>query len=214
MTCQRFHTVSRMRENCTYGSMRGRTYPAGASRPTLHSSIDLVIDAARRPHRAPAGADERDMAPFEDLPMQSGGCSFAGDETGGTVRAPRPGIYDFPDPSLSIRGPSPARAPRRAPRSGGGSLIVLDPSVGWGCSWYGCNSDGLGYDWEGDWYYEEDSYPLDSKCLRRKWYRDWGGGWYTDACELSVSSGVGEGRGSPVSTSVDGNGGRDRKSVV
>ena len=23
MTCQRFHTVSRMRENCTYGSMRG-----------------------------------------------------------------------------------------------------------------------------------------------------------------------------------------------
>ena len=36
MTCQRFHTVSRMRENCTYGSMRGRTYPAGASRPTLH----------------------------------------------------------------------------------------------------------------------------------------------------------------------------------
>ena len=35
MTCQSFHTVSRMRENCTYGSMRGRTYPAGASRPTL-----------------------------------------------------------------------------------------------------------------------------------------------------------------------------------
>ena len=42
MTCQRFHTVSRMRENCTYGSMRGRTYPAGASRSTLHP-----IDAAR-----------------------------------------------------------------------------------------------------------------------------------------------------------------------
>ena len=36
MTCQMFHTESRMRENCTYGSMRGRTYPAGASRPTLH----------------------------------------------------------------------------------------------------------------------------------------------------------------------------------
>ena len=30
-----FHTESRMRENCTYGSMRGRTYPAGASRSTL-----------------------------------------------------------------------------------------------------------------------------------------------------------------------------------
>ena len=40
--CQMFHTVSRMRENCTYGSMRGRTYPAGASRSTLHP-----IDAAR-----------------------------------------------------------------------------------------------------------------------------------------------------------------------
>ena len=29
------HTESRMRENCTYGSMRGRAYPAGASRSTL-----------------------------------------------------------------------------------------------------------------------------------------------------------------------------------
>ncbi len=38
MICQMFHTVSRMRENCTYGSMRGRTYPAGASRSTLHTS--------------------------------------------------------------------------------------------------------------------------------------------------------------------------------
>ena len=36
MTCQMFHTESRMRENCTYGSMRGRTFPAGASRSTLH----------------------------------------------------------------------------------------------------------------------------------------------------------------------------------
>ena len=30
-----------MRENCTYGSMRGRTYPAGASRPTLHNMCDM-----------------------------------------------------------------------------------------------------------------------------------------------------------------------------
>ena len=43
MTCQRFHTVSRMRENCTYGSMRGQTYPAGASRPTLHT-LERVYD--------------------------------------------------------------------------------------------------------------------------------------------------------------------------
>ena len=37
MICQMFHTVSRMRENCTYGSMRGRTYPAGAFRSTLRT---------------------------------------------------------------------------------------------------------------------------------------------------------------------------------
>ena len=46
-----FHTESRMRENCTYGSMRGRTYPAGASRPTLHPSEalgGLNLDVIRR----------------------------------------------------------------------------------------------------------------------------------------------------------------------
>ena len=39
MTRYGFHTESRMRENCTYGSMRGRAYPAGASRSTLHPSV-------------------------------------------------------------------------------------------------------------------------------------------------------------------------------
>ena len=39
-----------MRENCTYGSMRGRTYPAGASRSTLHplpppDTSDLTAEA-------------------------------------------------------------------------------------------------------------------------------------------------------------------------
>ena len=45
MTRHGSHTVSRMRENCTYGSMRGRTYPAGASRPTLHPlrSLEVVL---------------------------------------------------------------------------------------------------------------------------------------------------------------------------
>ena len=33
-----FHTESRMRENCTYGSMRGRAHPTRASRSTLHPS--------------------------------------------------------------------------------------------------------------------------------------------------------------------------------
>ena len=38
-----FHTVSRMREICTYGSMRGRTYPAGASRSTLHPNGGVPV---------------------------------------------------------------------------------------------------------------------------------------------------------------------------
>ena len=38
-----FHTESRMRENCTYGSMRGRAYPAGASRSTLHPSVYVSL---------------------------------------------------------------------------------------------------------------------------------------------------------------------------
>ena len=33
-----------MRENCTYGSMRGRTFPAGASRSTLHPFVPIVVN--------------------------------------------------------------------------------------------------------------------------------------------------------------------------
>ena len=43
MTRYGSHTESRMRENGTYGSMRGRTYPAGASRPTLHPSRSFSV---------------------------------------------------------------------------------------------------------------------------------------------------------------------------
>ena len=50
MTCQRFHTVSRMRENCTYGSMRGRAYPAGASRPTLHPIVFWLHNVISNEH--------------------------------------------------------------------------------------------------------------------------------------------------------------------
>ena len=50
MTCRMFHAVSRMRENCTFGSMMGRRHPAGAARFTLQliesaicvPSIDLL----------------------------------------------------------------------------------------------------------------------------------------------------------------------------
>ena len=43
MTRYGFHTESRMRENCTYGSMRGRAYPTGASRSTLHPSVYVLL---------------------------------------------------------------------------------------------------------------------------------------------------------------------------
>ena len=43
MTRYGFHTESRMRETCTYGSMRGRAYPMGASRSTLHPSVYVLL---------------------------------------------------------------------------------------------------------------------------------------------------------------------------
>ena len=41
-----FHTESRMRENSTYGSMRGRAYPAGALRSTLHPIVLFACNAS------------------------------------------------------------------------------------------------------------------------------------------------------------------------
>ena len=43
-----------MRENCTYGSMRGRAYPMGALRSTLHPSDgdDFDSKAERFAHRS------------------------------------------------------------------------------------------------------------------------------------------------------------------
>ena len=38
-----FHTESRMRETCTYGSMRGADVPHGASRSTLHTSVYVLL---------------------------------------------------------------------------------------------------------------------------------------------------------------------------
>ena len=36
------HTGSCMRENCLYGSSRGRAYPTGASRFTLHPIVFMI----------------------------------------------------------------------------------------------------------------------------------------------------------------------------
>ena len=66
MTRYGFHTESRMRENCTYGSMRGRAYPTGASRSTLHPSAYVLLYmldcvAAASFHIRPTHADDEDV---------------------------------------------------------------------------------------------------------------------------------------------------------
>ncbi len=176
------------------------------------SQISLVIDHSLRPCSATLGTDECDMAEFGEMSMENGDFSFEGDAHGGTIYAYRPGMYELPGYSLNVSLSAARRAMRRdSSRDGsgsGGTLVVLDPSAGWNCSGHGCAYDGLAYDWTGDRYYEEDYYPLDTKCLRKKWYRDWGGGWYCDACELYVSSGVNEDEAGCVTTAVDDDTGR------
>ena len=173
------------------------------------SSIHLDINQSLRPSRMPLGNDECDMTELDGMEMSNSDFSFSGDTAGGTITARRPGTYTLPDFSLNIDSSSqPLRSPRRsALRGGGGGIIVLDPSTGWNCSAHGCGYDGLGYDWISDWYYEEDGYPLDSKCLREKWYHGWGGEWIHDNCELWVSSGLGD-DGGCVTTSAEGGSGK------
>jgi len=173
------------------------------------SEMLLVVDHARRPHRAPPTADEGDLARLEDMEMVSGGLAFEGDVSGGTLSAWRPGIYGLPDVPLGIAGATGVSSGgnRSVRGGGGGSVVVLAPSAGWTCSGHGCGYDGLGYDWGDNGYYEEEYYPLDSKCLRKKWYHDWGGGWSHDGCEFWVSSGVGDDDGY-VTTSADGGSGK------
>ena len=171
------------------------------------SEIRLVVDHSLRPHRATPGADECDMSAIESM-YEGGDFSFEGDATGGTITANRPGVYTLPDISLDDSLPVRLRSPRlsrlRGGPGGGSTIVVIDPSVGWNCHGHGCAYDGLGYDWYGDCYYEEDYYPLDTKCLRKKWYRDWGGGWYHDNCDFWVSSGLADDCGF-VTTSSNGN---------
>ena len=52
MTRYGSHTESRMRGNCTYGSMRGRAYPTGESRSTLHPIVShkMTNDVVRSNH--------------------------------------------------------------------------------------------------------------------------------------------------------------------
>ena len=158
------------------------------------STISLKIDHSLRPCKAPIGVDECDMKMFFDMSEDNGDFIFSGDSTGGTITARRPGSYEFPTFSIGFNTSSTFRRTR----NGGSSnvLVVLDPSASWGCNGHGCEYDGLGYDWWGDSYYEEEYYPLDSKCLRKSWYRDWGaggGGYYDGDCEVTVTAGTDSG---------------------
>ena len=177
------------------------------------TSLRLVIDHSGRPCNAPVGSDECDMSGFEGMADDTGGdFTFSGDATGGLIYVSRPGIYTLPNLSPGIPPPALRRqsAGQRlaATANGGGStLVVLDPSVGWNCGGHGGRHDGLSYDWHGDSYSEDDPYPLDTACLRRKWYRDWDGGWSQDSCTPWVSSGLGN-DGDIVTTDFVGDTGR------
>ena len=64
MTRHGSHTESRMRENCTYGSMRGRAFPPG--RPALlYTLLVLVTSAETAPPLARPLATVGDCA-YED----------------------------------------------------------------------------------------------------------------------------------------------------
>ena len=173
------------------------------------SVIRLSLDHSRRPHHAPVGQDECDMAQLGDFYMASGGLSFSGDTTGGTLAAGCPGIYELPDISLGPAGTTGVQPVGRTPRArrsvgGGGTIVVLDPSAWWSCEAHGCGYDGLGYDWDHDRYYEEEYYPLDSRCLRRSWQTSPDSGVSYDNCELVVTGGCGE--ETVVTTSVEDDG--------
>jgi RHS repeat-associated protein len=180
----------------------GRTI-AGESGATSYVTTDgagaafqLVIDSARRPHKAAIGADEQDWGAFDGI---GSGFSFEGRTAqGATLTATRPGEYSLPSVAVDVASASPRRVVRRAAaksgtNGGGRRIIVLDPGVGWECRHHGCERYELEYDWDTASYSETSGYPLDTKCLRKKWYRNWDGSWYDGYCNFYVRSGVADG---------------------
>ena len=180
--------------------MKFRVYMDGSD-----SQVSFKIDRSRRPCNTPALADELGMAWFHEMMGYDEYVDYQGDATGGKLAVGRPGEYYLPDPSLGVSSAAMFRRPRSG--GGGGIVIVLDPSASWACDGHGYGYDGLGYGWAGEGYYEEDVYPLDSGCLRRKWYHGWDGEWIHDNCELRVTGGVGDGS-AYVTTKVDDETGR------
>ena len=171
------------------------------------SLVRLTVDHARRPSSAPISPDESDVAELLNAAAGDGDLSFEGDASGGKVAVRRPGVFEIPDTSLQVPDPALRRVRRaRAPRAGGLTIVILSPSVSWRCHGHGCGYDGLVYDWKSGRYHEEDAYPLDSRCLRKMWYRDWGGGWHDGGCKLLVTGGAGDGW--PFSSETEGGTGR------
>ncbi|MBR6586243.1 MAG: hypothetical protein IKK82_02370, partial [Kiritimatiellae bacterium] len=174
------------------------------------SSISLTVDHSLRPCNAPLGDDEKDVASLYAISEMNEEFEFSGDDSGGKITPKRPGTCDLPDftvGGLPTQQTFNARA--KGSRSGGSetTIIVIDPSSGWRCEGHGYGYDGMGYDWADDYYYEEDSYPLDSSCLRRSWSRGYEGGWNHEYCEVWVSSGMGGDYGY-VTSSVEGETGK------
>ena len=169
------------------------------------SNVSLKIDDSLHPCKAPPSNEEYDLDGLKQLFEDNVDFSYMGDERGGSIIVNRPGVIDLPEISIGLG----SSATYRRTRSGcsGSSIVVLDPLASYGCNGHGCSYDGVGYDWGSDEYYEEDSYPLNSKCLRRSWGRDWGGGYHDYDCEVTVSTGEGGGSGY-VTTEVNGGTGK------
>jgi hypothetical protein len=117
------------------------------------SAIKLKIDRTLRPSSSPVAPDENDMVTLNAMSGSDKDFIFVPTDNGGTIAVVRPGVYAMP--SLPFFDNVAA-------------LVVLQPSVSWKCNRHGCSFDGVDYDWNRHGYIEENPYPLDSSCLRKK----------------------------------------------
>ncbi len=153
----------------------------------------LSVDRSLRPCRVPPCAEELDTSELtEGGDAGNSGFWFNGDAESGSISVPRPGVYSLPAISLPLSDSPLLRASGGAAAARGGDsgrhdLLVLSPRV-----WYEgrCYEGGVRYDRDSDAYAPEDSYPLDSACLRKAFRVDCAGYWQCD-CSHGVDSGLG-----------------------
>lgn len=168
-----------------------------------NSVLSVFIDRSLRPSNQPPEEEELDVSCLSDLEMLTmGKLVYRGDAGGGEIGFTGPCVYEFP----SFPAIEPPESPARirvlgTPRRRRHTLVVLSPVVLLPCDGDGCYA-GLSYDSEaGDWYEVEETWPLDSACLRRMWWRDVDSGWMCSGGIPIVFSGVSD---SCVGTGVDG----------